>query len=584
MLSRLTIAARPRRLSGQLWVVPVAWAVAWMGAVGPAGAQVPAVMYHAHPNLGYVRTNFEDHLDFFAANGFTTITLDQFYQWRVHDAFLPYRPIMLTVDDNYILGYTEMYPALAARGMVATNYTHTLGIGIGQPKASWPQVAEMDAAGVFLLEAHSRSHPRLTSISAEQLALEVAGSRADILAQTGKVSDHFAYPYGDYNATVIEALAAAGFKTGMTTRKGLNFRDTPLFELRRWHGDGRTLDAFLREAGLDRLPPPPPGPGWVLDDADPHALPVGTSWTVTTGAATAYDNRHLIGRDGDTLRWAALLPEAGTMRIHARWVAAPGRSADVAYTIEAADGSHRIAVDQRSQGGAWVPLGEFAFAPGMPVEVWLGGGGGTLSADALWFEPVATVRAPASLEIDVAAGAALSQAQVGRGWIGPEWSSVTKTGPGQLVLDAANGLSGAALVGEGVLRMTTAEALGYASLLEVAGGAGLDVSALVGGYAVPAAQTLAGDGTIVGDVVFGGGGTLAPGRAISPGGALAGGAAPATGTAVPEPGTLLLLVATAASGWIGRRIHAGLVRRAARPACRLAAGRRRCRGWRRWPG
>ncbi|MFM7206210.1 MAG: hypothetical protein ACKO4T_06050, partial [Planctomycetaceae bacterium] len=92
-------------------------AVLLTAAVGgrPAAAQVPAVMYHAHPNLGYVRENFTAHLDYFAANAFSTITLDQFYDWRVNDGILPYRPILLTVDDNYILGYTEMYPALAAR-------------------------------------------------------------------------------------------------------------------------------------------------------------------------------------------------------------------------------------------------------------------------------------------------------------------------------------------------------------------------------------------------------------------------------------------------------------------------------------
>ena len=134
------------------------------GFVSPATGQVPAVIYHAHPNLGYVRENFVAHLDYLAVNSFSTITLDQFYDWRVNDGILPYRPIMLTVDDNYLLGYTEMYPALAARGMVATNFTHTRGIGIGSPKANWEQVADMDAAGVFLVEAHSKTHPRLTAI------------------------------------------------------------------------------------------------------------------------------------------------------------------------------------------------------------------------------------------------------------------------------------------------------------------------------------------------------------------------------------------------------------------------------------
>ena len=34
-----------------------------LGGGAPAVAQVPAVMYHAHANLGYVRENFTAHLD-----------------------------------------------------------------------------------------------------------------------------------------------------------------------------------------------------------------------------------------------------------------------------------------------------------------------------------------------------------------------------------------------------------------------------------------------------------------------------------------------------------------------------------------
>ncbi|MCC5874896.1 MAG: polysaccharide deacetylase family protein, partial [Candidatus Sumerlaeia bacterium] len=127
-------------------------------------SQVPAVMYHAHENLGYVEQDFRDHMEFLAENEFTGIDMDQFYEWHQNDAILPYRPIILTVDDNYILGYTSMYPILVETGMVAINYAHTRGIGIGAPKASWAQIREMDESGFFLVESHSQTHPQLTQI------------------------------------------------------------------------------------------------------------------------------------------------------------------------------------------------------------------------------------------------------------------------------------------------------------------------------------------------------------------------------------------------------------------------------------
>lgn len=540
-----------------------------LGAGLPVAAQVPAVMYHAHANLGYVRDTFTAHLDYLAANSFSTVTLDQFYDWRVNDGILPYRPIMLTVDDNYILGYTEMYPLLAARGMVATNYTHTRGIGIGAPKASWQQVTEMDSAGVFLVEAHTQTHPRLSTITGTQMRQEVVGSRQDIATNVGgKVSNHFAYPYGDYNAAVITELQAAGFQTGMTTKTGLNTRATPLFELRRWGGDGKNLTKFLADSGLGTLPPPPPGPGWVLDDADPAALPRGAAWT-SLSSSSAYQGRSLVGTSGSasTVRWAAHLPEAGTMNVYARWSATADRAANATYAIDAADGRHLVTVDQRSRGGEWVALGSYSFAAGQAAIVTLGGavdafggavdtlGGaaGTLSADAVWFEPLATLDSPLDLLIDVAAGRQ-TQGQAGRGWIGPEWSSLTKSGTGSLVLDRGNALAGPLTIDAGRLLVTDPAAVAAASQLAVAAEAMLDVSGLSGGYQVPAGQTISGIGTIAGSVVFGRGSTLAPGLHLASPSSQALPAVP-----VPEPSGVAVVVLAIAAGvaW-GRRAAASV--------------------------
>lgn len=361
--------------------------------VAAAWAQVPAVMYHAHENLGYVRQNFEAHMDFFVENEFTTITMDQLYEWHQHDGLLPYRPVAITVDDNYIIGYTDMYPIFAERGMVATNYAHTLGIGIGAPKAVWSEVREMDEAGVFLVESHSRTHPRLSSITPSQLEDEVWGSRQDIADNVnGKVTNHFCYPYGNYNEDVIEELIAAGYRTGMTTISGRNFRDTPIYELRRWGGDGRTLQQFLQQTGLNNLPAPPPGEGWILDDGDPNAYYDPEEWNDTANAQT-YEGRHRLREPGgpaaSPFRWAAYLPEGGLMRVHARWSAGADRASAAVYTIRTAGQDRTMIVDQRANGGQWVPLGDYRFPGDGHVEVLLGGASdGMLSADAIWFEPL----------------------------------------------------------------------------------------------------------------------------------------------------------------------------------------------------
>lgn len=367
--------------------------LAALGAIAlpaAAAAQVPAIMYHAHPNFNYTADMFRSHMDYLKDNQFTTIDMDRFLEWHRDARPLPFRPVIITVDDNYIAGYTEMYPILRERGQVAINYTHTLGIpSTSTPKAQWPQIIEMDRAGVFLVESHSRSHPRMSTISAAQLFEEVHGCRDEILAGSGKLSRHFAYPYGDYNQNVINELIAAGYLTGMTTTRGLNYRTTPIYELRRWSGDGKNLQQWLVETGFGNLPPAPPGPGWIIDDEDPHGY-YTSSWAPSTSIAGYFGTRYLArpSTASALMRWAVDLPIEGPVAIHARWTPFGNRASDAVYTIRTAAGPVTVTVDQRTGGTPWVELGVFDLTPGEPVEVTLGGGTtGFLIADALWIEP-----------------------------------------------------------------------------------------------------------------------------------------------------------------------------------------------------
>ena len=166
----------------------------------------------------------------------------------------------------------------------------------------------------------------------------------------------------------------------------------------------------------------------------------------------------------------------------------------------------------------------------------------------MWFEPLATPDSPRDLLINVAAGRQ-TQGQAGRGWIGPEWSSLTKSGTGSLVLDRGNALAGPLAIDAGSLLVTDPAAVAAASQLAVAAEAMLDVGGLPGSYQVPAGQTISGNGTIAGSVVFGRGSTLSPGLNS---------AAPSSqavpGVPVPEPsGVAVVVLAIAAGVARGRR-------------------------------
>ena len=89
--------------------------------------------------------------------------------------------------------------------------------------------------------------------------------------------------------------------------------------------------------------------------------------------------------------------------------------------------------------------------------------------------------------------------------------SVIKDGAGTWALSAVNTMSGSIAINGGTLALAEGGSIDASPTVMVVTDAVFDVSAKVGGYLVPASQTLAGSGTVVGAVVAGGGATLAPG-------------------------------------------------------------------------
>jgi peptidoglycan/xylan/chitin deacetylase (PgdA/CDA1 family) len=98
----------------------------------------------------------------------------------------------------------------------------------------WDEVREMAAGGIEF-GAHTRTHPVLSRVpGADELVDEIAGSKRQIEQQLGRPVDHFCYPNGsneDFGADAVEAVRAAGYRTAVTTEKGLNYPGADRFQL-----------------------------------------------------------------------------------------------------------------------------------------------------------------------------------------------------------------------------------------------------------------------------------------------------------------------------------------------------------------
>jgi len=117
----------------------------------------------------------------------------------------------------------------------------------------WEELRGLAADGLAVAP-HSRTHPLLTRVGPEELAGELAGSRADLADRLGIDAVATAYPSGAHDDQVVRATADAGYELAFTTERGRNdLRAADWLRLRRINVGGATTVPLLR---LQLLPRP----------------------------------------------------------------------------------------------------------------------------------------------------------------------------------------------------------------------------------------------------------------------------------------------------------------------------------------
>jgi peptidoglycan/xylan/chitin deacetylase (PgdA/CDA1 family) len=227
-------------------------------AATPRG--VPILMYHVvsappgsahYPDLFVPPRVFAKQMSWLAKHGYHAVTLKRVYDSWTKGAQLPARPIVISFDDGYLSQYTQAFPVLRTHHWpgvenMEVNFLH--GVGALVP---W-RVRKLIAGG-WELDAHTLTHPDLTTVSDAELWRQVHGSRVALRRLFHVPVDFFCYPAGRYNARVINAVKRAGFLGATTTNYGLA-RPPGLFTLDRIRINGSDgLSSFASK--LDSLTP-----------------------------------------------------------------------------------------------------------------------------------------------------------------------------------------------------------------------------------------------------------------------------------------------------------------------------------------
>ena len=121
--------------------------------------------------------------------------------------------------------------------------------------ASWESIGRASRLPGITIASHTRSHPNLAALGADELAEELTGSRDDLVQAVEGSRPWLAYPYGLSSPPVQEAAEAAGYEMAWRVSGGVLRSKDPLpsrYALPRLNiPAGLSLQGFrLRAAGL----------------------------------------------------------------------------------------------------------------------------------------------------------------------------------------------------------------------------------------------------------------------------------------------------------------------------------------------
>lgn len=201
--------------------------------------QVPILMYHhvsdSHTtnvldwSLTVNPLSFTQQMDYLKAQGYHTITFNQFFNALYYGGPLPTKPIMLTFDDGYEDAYQFAYPILRQHGFSGMFYIITGKVN-WQGQMTWSQLREMLVHGMQM-GSHTIHHVDMGQVllnSPEQAQQELQLSQLSLQQNLGIVIQHFCYPSGEpfrhgslYTRQHIVALLAQNGYVDATTDPGM---------------------------------------------------------------------------------------------------------------------------------------------------------------------------------------------------------------------------------------------------------------------------------------------------------------------------------------------------------------------------
>jgi peptidoglycan/xylan/chitin deacetylase (PgdA/CDA1 family) len=141
------------------------------------------------------------------------------------------RCVVMSFDDGYLDNLSHAAPILKQFGFHATCYVVAGRISeyntwdaeqlqVRKPLMNKAQLGTWLAEG-HEIGSHTITHPHLHTLSRDVAEFEIAASKSSLEEMLDINIQHFCYPYGEYNAETVALVRAAGYRSAVTTQRGL---------------------------------------------------------------------------------------------------------------------------------------------------------------------------------------------------------------------------------------------------------------------------------------------------------------------------------------------------------------------------
>lgn len=217
-----------------LWIIFIisstSFANAGRPAPAPTGVVVPTLCYHVVKPVtdGHYQidlASFQEEMNYLANNGYTTLSIDEYYDIiSGQNTTPPSKPVLLTFDDSTSDFYDYAFPVLKQHSFKATQFAVSDWIDTAG-KLTSAQIKEIAVNGIDV-QNHTSAHVSLSTQTYDEQVAAINTCSAKIASITGKTPQYLAYPNSRSDSLTVQASQAAGMKLGFTVGYGMNTPST----------------------------------------------------------------------------------------------------------------------------------------------------------------------------------------------------------------------------------------------------------------------------------------------------------------------------------------------------------------------